>query len=31
MHSFRHEAGVLLPPEYWVKSFQDWVRDGLLA
>lgn len=31
MHSFRHEAGVLLPPEYWVKSFQDWVRDSLAA
>jgi len=31
MRSARHEAGVLMPPEYWVKSFQDWVRDSVAA
>ena len=26
LHSSRHEAGVLMPEEYEIKRFHDWVR-----
>jgi Rieske 2Fe-2S family protein len=29
LHSLRHEAGVLLPEEYLLKRFNDWVRGEL--
>ena len=28
LHSSRHEAGVLMPEEYDIKRFHDWVRAG---
>jgi Rieske 2Fe-2S family protein len=27
LHSARHKAGVLMPEEYDIKRFHDWVRD----
>jgi Rieske 2Fe-2S family protein len=29
LHSTRHEAGVLMPEEYYVHMFHTWVRDQL--
>jgi Rieske 2Fe-2S family protein len=27
LHSIRHEAGVLMPEEYEIHRFHDWIRD----
>ena len=29
MRSIRHEAGVIMPEEYYIKEFHDWVRRQL--
>jgi Rieske 2Fe-2S family protein len=29
LHSSRHAAGVLMPEEYDIKRFHDWVRGEL--
>jgi hypothetical protein len=29
MRSRRHEAGVIMPEEYYLKDFHDWVRRQL--
>jgi Rieske 2Fe-2S family protein len=29
LHSLPHEKGVLMPEEYAIRQFQDWVRSEL--
>jgi Rieske 2Fe-2S family protein len=29
LHALAHEAGVLMPEEYAIRQFQDWVRAEL--
>jgi glycine betaine catabolism A len=30
LHALQHEAGVLMPEEYAIRQFQDWVRSELV-
>jgi Rieske 2Fe-2S family protein len=31
LHSLRHQSGVLMPQEYAIRQFHDWVRAALAA